>query len=89
MNRRFALFLCVGFQCPLLPHIANSLDMSGSRRLWPIACTTGATVERLIVLPLGTREKDDVERPSQAAGLSVRIKYEKVFVNDVTCNSVA
>ena len=88
MNGRFALFLCMGFQCPLLPHIANSIDMSGSR-LWPIACTTGATVERLIVLPLGTREKDDVGRPSQAAGLSVRIEYEKIFVNDVTCNSVA
>ena len=88
MNGRFALFLCMGFQCPLLPHIANSIDMSGSR-LWPIACTTGATVERLIVLPLGTREKDDVGRPRQAAGLSVRIEYEKIFVNDVTCNSVA
>jgi hypothetical protein len=88
MNGRFALFLCMGFQYPLLPHIANSIDMSGSR-LWPIACTTGATVERLIVLPLGTREKDDVGRPRQAAGLSVRIEYEKIFVNDVTCNSVA
>jgi hypothetical protein len=51
--------------------------------------TAGETVERLIVMPLGTREEKGVERLSQAAGLSVRIEYDKIFVNDVAFNRVA
>ena len=37
---------------------------------------TEETFERLILLPLGTREEGGVERLSQAWGLSVRIEYD-------------
>ena len=41
------------------------------------------------MLPLGTRKEDGVERLSQAAGLSVQIEYDKVFVSDVAFNRIA
>ena len=37
---------------------------------------TGETFGRFILLPLGAREEGDVERLSQASGLSVKIEYD-------------
>ena len=50
---------------------------------------TGEAVERIVVLPLGAREQDGVERLNRAAGLTVRVEDNGVFVDDVAFNSVA